>query len=343
MAVLSDSDRTKPIVLMSETWHPGVVGIAASRLTEAYMVPTVMICVDDESGKGSCRSYGDFNLFEALTACAEHLESFGGHAFAAGLNIKPQNIEAFSAALSEYYTLNLPKSHPAIEPELVIENPKSLNMEGVLSLDALEPCGCGNERPLMCMLDATLENLTPIGNGKHLRMSIVKSDIRFDCVFFSHSLDTIDVREGMMVDICFIPQINDFNSRRNVQLLINDIRPSETLYKCRSILEYEEICIEDIRIFRPAREELANAWRNIKQLGGRIELSYNELAKRKLSFMEPVKFCLCMKIFKELKLLNFDTYNGRICCNICDNGIKTELDNSRLFRLLWDTGVRTTF
>jgi len=344
LTILSDDEKNKPIVLMSESWHPGVVGIAASRLTEEFKVPTIMICVDDESGKGSCRSYGDFNLFEALSACSEHLESFGGHAFAAGLNIKPQNIEAFRVALADYYHLNPPTWHPAIEPEIVIENPETLSMEGVLSLEAIEPCGCDNERPLMCMCDVTLENLTSIGNGKHLRMTVVKNKTRFDCVYFSHSFDSVDVRDGMTVDICFTPQINDFHAHRNVQLLINDIRPSETLTRCRSILEYEEIPVEELRIFRPEREELANVWRTIKQVGGRIELSYNELAeKRKISFMEPVKFCLCMKIFKELELIDFKTRNGRICCITCDNGAKTELNNSRLFRLLWDTGVRAAF
>lgn len=344
LAVLTSDDKDRPIVLESETWHPGVVGIAASRLTEEFKVPTIMICIGSENGKGSCRSYGDFNLFEALSACSEYLESFGGHAFAAGLNIKTEKIEAFRNALSEYYRRNPPTEHPAIEPELLIKNPSVLSIEGVKSLDELEPCGCENERPLMCICDAVLESITPVGNGRHLRMRIMKRGIHFDCVFFSHSLDSLNVKEGMTVDICFTPQINDFHSHRSVQLLISDIRPSETLRKCRGILERGEICIDELRIFRPKRDELARVWRTIKQLGGHIELSYDELARNcKLSFMEPVKFCLCIKIFNELKLLKLSTQDGRICGFACDNGAKTDLDRSPLFRLLWDSNVRAAF
>lgn len=333
---------TMPIVLMSDSWHPGVVGIAASKLTEEFGVPTVIICIENESGKGSCRSYGNFNLFEALSACSEYLESFGGHAFAAGLNIKPEKIEAFREALLEYYRLNPPaESSPAVEPEICINNPEVLSIEGVESLDELEPCGSDNERPLMCICDALLENIVPVGNGKHLRMRIQKDGVRFDCVFFSHSVDSIDVREGMTVDICFIPQINDFYSHRSVQLLVNDIRPSETLRQCLKILKREEICVEDYRIFRPERADLAKAWHRIKQVGGRMELRYEELAeRRKLCCMEPVKFCLCIRILNELNLLEIRIYNGRICCFTCDNGLKTELTNSRLFRLLWESNVR---
>ena len=75
-----------PLVLASETWHKGIVGIIASRLSEQFSVPSVMICLDGDDGKGSCRSYGNFDLFAALSACSAHLESFGGHALAAGLS-----------------------------------------------------------------------------------------------------------------------------------------------------------------------------------------------------------------------------------------------------------------
>ncbi|NCC69601.1 MAG: single-stranded-DNA-specific exonuclease RecJ, partial [Clostridia bacterium] len=301
---LEATEPKSPIVLESESWHPGVVGIAASRLTEEYRLPTIMICVDDENGKGSCRSYGDFNLFEALSACSEYLESFGGHAFAAGLNIKPENIGAFRNALAEYYTANPPTERPAVEPEILICDPAVLSMEGVESLNELEPCGSGNERPLMCICNAVLESLTPIGNGKHLRMRISKKGVLFDCVFFSHSIDNIGISKGAAVDVCFTPQINDFHSRRSVQLLVNDIRPSETLEKCRGIMEQEKYFDDELRIFRPERNELACLWRKIKHLGGRLELNYDMVSEDyELNFMEPIKLCLSIRILCELKLL----------------------------------------
>ncbi len=340
MAFLTANEPTSPIVLESCSWHPGVVGIAASRLTEEYRLPTIMICVDDENGKGSCRSFGDFNLFEALSACSEHLESFGGHAFAAGLNIKPENIAAFREALAKYYISNPPTLHTAIEPELLICDPAILNMEGVVSLIELEPCGSGNEHPLMCICNAVLESVTPIGNGKHLRMRISQKGVFFDCVFFSHTAESLGAAEGENIDICFTPQINDYNSRRSVQLLITDLRKSETLGKCRYIIEKDEYSLDEIRIFRPERDELASFWRKIKALGGRLELSYDKFSEDfDSSFMEPIKLCLCIRILSELKLLETSIRNGRVCCSACEAKEKTELDKSPLFRLLWESGL----
>lgn len=336
LRALSEGDTAKPIVLESASWHPGVVGIAASRLAEEFGVPAIMICTDGENAKGSCRSCGDFNLIAALSACSEHLESFGGHAFAAGLNIKPEKIEAFKAALWAYYSRNLPVCRPVIEPELLINDPAVLSLEGVRSLDELEPCGSRNVRPLMCFCDAYIESVQPIGNGKHLRLKVSKNGVGFDCVYFSHTPESLDVCTGAAADLCFIPQINDFNARSSVQLLLYGLRPSETPDMCRGILECEDFSVEDVRAFRPEREDLARAWRHLKRPGG-LELGYDELSRSNgPDFMAPQKFCLCIKILSELKLLNLSTREGRFSCLTCDNGAKTELEKSRLFRLLWE-------
>ncbi len=336
MAALSNTEQKSPIVLESGSWHPGVVGIAASRLTEEYKLPTIMICVDDENGKGSCRSYSDFNLFDALSACSEHLVSFGGHAFAAGLNIKPENIDSFRKALAEYYVSNPPTEHLKLETEVLICDPATLSMEGVEALLELEPCGSGNEQALLCIFGAVLESVLPIGNGKHLRLRISKKGVPFDCVFFSRTAETLGASEGESVDICFTPQVNDFHQHKNVQLLVADIRKSEIPEKCRCIIEQQDLHIDEFRLLRPGRDELVYLWRGIKRLGGRLELLFDEcLQGSELDSMEPMKLCLGIRILSELSLLDVSIINGRVMCCARDNGEKTELDKSPLFRLLW--------
>lgn len=336
MAALSETEPKAPIVLESGSWHPGVVGIAASRLTEEYKLPTIMICVDDENGKGSCRSYSDFNLFDALSACSEHLVSFGGHAFAAGLSIKPENIDSFRKALAEYYSSNPPTEHTELEPEVLICNPSTLSMESVEALTELEPCGSGNEQAMLCIVGAVLESLSPIGNGKHLRLRISKMGVPFDCVFFSRTAETLGVTEGETVDICFTPQINDFHQHKSVQFLITDIHKSEMPEKCRGIIENADLHIDELRLFRPERDELVSLWRSIKKLGGRFELSLSECLKGNvLDSMEPMKLCLGIRILSELHLLEVSMTNGKLLCCACDNGEKTELAKSPLFRSLW--------
>ncbi len=214
-----------PIVLAAEGWHPGVIGIAASRLTDAFSLPAVMICLDGDRGKGSCRSVGGFNLYSALTACSDCLEGFGGHAMAAGLTIRADRIDELRRRLGEYYRSHPAAYVPALEADLLVNDPALLSMECVESLDTLEPCGNGNPRPLLYLDGALLENVASIGSGKHLRLRVSKFGQAFECVFFSQTAEELGARPGQTVDLIFAPQINEFRARRSVQLVVSDLRP----------------------------------------------------------------------------------------------------------------------
>ncbi|HBD86562.1 MAG TPA: single-stranded-DNA-specific exonuclease RecJ, partial [Clostridiales bacterium] len=100
--MLRQSPPSAPIILVSESWHQGVAGIAASKLADEFMLPAVMICMDGETGKGSCRSFGGFNLFAALEACSSLLEGFGGHELAAGFTIRREKIAPFRDKMNSY-------------------------------------------------------------------------------------------------------------------------------------------------------------------------------------------------------------------------------------------------
>ena len=214
-----------PIVLSGSDWHPGVIGIVASRLTDAYSLPAIRICLDGDKGKGSCRSVGGFNLYEALDACQDCLEGFGGHAMAAGLTIRADMVDTFRERLAEYYRTHPSDYVPALEADLLVNDPALLDMACVESLDSLEPCGSGNPRPLLYMENATLDAVTPIGQGKHLRLRLLHLGESYDCVFFSQTLPALGASVGQQVDIIFSAQINEFRSRRSVQLVISDLRP----------------------------------------------------------------------------------------------------------------------
>ena len=333
MSELESTRPDAPIVIKSSAWHPGVVGIAASRLAEAYGVPTIVICMDGGMGKGSCRSYGSFNLFDALSACSEHLESFGGHAFAAGLNIREENIDAFQKALAAYYKAKPPYQPPLLEPELLLDSFEMLTIDGVLSLDKLEPCGSGNPRPLMCVCDARLEQLTPIGGGKHLRLRIGKGGICLDCVFFAHSAQEVDVSEGELIDLCFAPHINDFRSQRSVQLLAAELRPSRHQENCRSILS-GGATLESMRVHRPKREQLARTWHTLMGMGGSFAFSLADIAEHR-GELSPETLCLCLRIFAELGLVSLSSDKNRVNATVRADAEKTALDNSPLFCSLW--------
>ena len=138
-SLLKGDESDGPVVLASEGWHQGVIGIAASRLVDSRSAPAVMISLDGDRGKGSCRSCGDFDIFAALTACSDLLTSFGGHAEAAGLTIERRNIDAFRKALKRFYAEHPPVVVRALSPDVLVEDPAWLDLEGTASLARLEP------------------------------------------------------------------------------------------------------------------------------------------------------------------------------------------------------------
>ena len=327
--ILGSEVLLSPIVLGAEGWHPGVVGIAASRLAAEYKLPAVIISFDGDNGKGSCRSYGDFKIFEALSACSEYLDSFGGHAFAAGLNIQRKNLDAFRSALAGYYHAYAPSEQPLLEPELLLSELDSLTMEDIESLEVLEPCGEANPRPVICVCGVVLESVTPIGKGKHLKIRITKNGHKLDCVYFAHTVESLGVSEGGIADICFVPQINEFRSLRKIQLLVSDIRPSELFDHCRGILDGSYVPDADNYL---DRDMLADIWRGLIKRGVSFVIEPTVLFDSEDFGTDPLTTCLCIKIFEELDLLGLKINESSLSIMLKENASKTQLENSSLFR-----------
>ena len=218
------------LVLAREGWHQGVVGIVASRLSEKYSCPTFMICLQDGKGKGSCRSFGGFNLFAALEQCRDLLEGFGGHELAAGFTISEENIDAFRARMNRYVrsASGGERAVSCLDVDAPISCPGEVTLAEVEQLDQLEPYGAGNPRPVFALLGATVDVLQPVGQGKHLKLRLSKGTCRFDAIFFSMTEETCGVAAGMRVDAAFYLQANTFRGNTTLQLQLIDIRPSLT-------------------------------------------------------------------------------------------------------------------
>lgn len=177
------------LVLASDTWHQGVVGIVASRLSEKYACPSFMIHLSGTVGKGSCRSWGGFNLFAALERCSDLLLDFGGHELAAGFTIDAANIPAFRQRMNqlvrEYQGGGAPEV--CLEIDAALTCPSRVTLTEVEALGMLEPYGAGNARPLFCLMGATLERLQSVGQNRHLKLRLSKGSSQFDGIFFSVS------------------------------------------------------------------------------------------------------------------------------------------------------------
>ena len=320
-----------PIVLAREGWHQGVIGIAASRLTEAFGVPAIMICLDGEKGKGSCRSCGGFNLYDALSACSEYLDGFGGHTLAAGLTIQRENIDAFRTALGEYYRAHPADGVPTLEIDLCVDSPELLRMSCVEDLSQIEPCGAGNPRPQLCMLGARITDLVPIGCGRHLRLQLEKFGQSFECVFFNHTAEGLGIRVGDCVDAAFYPQINEFRGRRSVQLLLNNLRPHD----CSTVNEILSGNIgSELADFLPTRDNFAMLWRAMTARGGRITGTVSRFFDNLCPFLREETLAICLKVLEELGLTSL-SLEGDVLTVTCGNG-KVDLESSAVLQKLGD-------
>lgn len=221
-------EHRSALVLSSEQWHQGVVGIVASRLSEKYACPSFMIHLKDGQGKGSCRSYGGFNLYAALEHCSDLLDGFGGHELAAGFTIQEENIPALRTRMNRYVR-SVTHGQVAVctlDIDADISVPGELTLNELEQLEQLEPYGAGNPRPVFALLGAMVDNLQSVGQGKHLKLRLSKGLSRFDGIFFSATMEDCGINVGDRVDVAFHLQANTFRGNTTLQMQLIDLRPS---------------------------------------------------------------------------------------------------------------------
>ena len=275
IAYLPDSERSA-LVLSSDVWHQGVVGIVASRLSEKYSCPSFMIHLQNGVGKGSCRSYGGFNLFAALESCSDLLVDFGGHELAAGFNIREEDIPAFRRRMNhcvcDYCNGETPVS--SLEVDVTIRDPSCITLEEMEQLDRLEPYGAGNNRPVFALMGAKVESLQNVGQNRHLKLRLSKGPYHFDAIFFSATAGECGAAAGMRVDAAFHLQVNEFRGISSVQLQLVDLRPAVLpSVRERECLELVErltaggtVTVREAARLLPDREQFAALWRAIERM-----------------------------------------------------------------------------
>jgi single-stranded-DNA-specific exonuclease len=211
-------------VAASPDWHEGVIGIVASRLVERYARPVVLIAIGDEGAKGSGRSVPAYDLHAGLSACAPHLEKFGGHRAAAGLSIDPHRIEAFAAALADHAggVLADDDLRRALHVDAIVA-PSELSLELADELARLEPCGLGNPGVTLLAPAASLAAVETMSDGKHLRMAVELGGFRCRAVGFGLGRRAAQLRAPGRHDVAFRLQRNEWNGTVTPQMVIRDV------------------------------------------------------------------------------------------------------------------------
>ncbi|MBN2289374.1 MAG: single-stranded-DNA-specific exonuclease RecJ [Candidatus Glassbacteria bacterium] len=225
-----DLDSRCTVVLSSEDWHPGVLGIVASRIVEEYYRPTVLISFDEEGeGKGSARSISNFHLFEALKQCAHCLDVFGGHKYAAGLQLRREDYEEFVEAFERAASSMLEPED--LVPEISVDLEISLSQADktlLESMDQFRPYGPGNPKPVLVANDLSVVGYPKVVGNNHLKMRVRKDGYQLDTIGFglADKLKEINTTREK-ISMAFVLEENEWNNMRNLQARIKDIKVSE--------------------------------------------------------------------------------------------------------------------
>jgi single-stranded-DNA-specific exonuclease len=220
VAELGEPGEASAFVLAGEDWHPGVIGIVASRIVERHHRPTILIAVDGSLGTGSGRSIPGFDLLAALHAAAEHLERYGGHRAAAGLTVRRELLDGFRAAVERHAAAVLtPEMLQPLERVDAIVSGSELGLPLAEELESLEPCGIGNPQSRLLVPGARFDDVRAMGDGRHARFSVSSGGSRARAVAFGCD-GRLGAPSGQPVDATFRLQRNVWNGAVEAQLVL---------------------------------------------------------------------------------------------------------------------------
>ncbi len=223
----AEKEIDKPcIILGSENWHHGVIGIVSSKITEKYYKPSILLCIEGEDAKGSGRSVSGFDLHEAIVDCSKYLKHFGGHSMAVGLSLNSKDIDKFKEEFENYAK---EKITDKIVPELDIDSiitEKDINVDAIKELDLLEPFGEANSRPVIIYKNLKILSIRTLSDGKHLKLTVKGDNSVVDVIGFNLGNYADLYQIGDKIDIVGNLEINSFNNTEKVQVNLKDLRKS---------------------------------------------------------------------------------------------------------------------
>lgn len=331
------------IVLADESWHQGVVGIVASRIAEEYACPTFLICLDGEHGKASSRSHGGFNLFASLSALSPLLESYGGHELAAGFTISRANIPEFRrqicALAAQYYTDDVPRT--VLDVDCAV-SPELLTLHNVDSLQMLEPCGNGCPKPVLMMKNLTIDRISMVGGGRHMRLRLCSGHTYPNAIYFSANPQTVSIQPGDLVDVAFTPQVNEFRGTRTVQMNVIDIRPSCSAECLPDAAPYRDmqrgnLTSGEAAALLPDRKMLALVWRYL-DAANPVQESPMCLCRKIVRWSgQPLnlgQMLTCLDIFRDVGLLTVQRQHKYVSIRLTPGEGKADLSRSQTMQRL---------
>lgn len=327
--------KDRVVVVDGENWHHGVIGIVASRVTERCGKPCMIISRGETEAKGSGRSIEGFSLFEAICACGDLLIKFGGHPMAAGITLKPENIEAFRKRINQYAAEHFPQMPTQTVTLDCKLNPAALSVSMAQSLTQLEPFGNGNPQPVFGLFNMELSNVTPVGGGGHLRLTLEKNGAVITAMRFNTKPEELPYHIGDKIDLAVQLEAREFRGQPSLTVIVRDMKFAafNTEKNIASLASFEKwqrgevLSAEDKNKLYPDRACLAAIYRALRTVNGK-ETDQVRFVSQFGKDMTLGLFKTALLVFEERGLVHSEIADDTFTATLIETSGKTDITRS---------------
>ncbi len=327
--------KDRVVVVDGENWHHGVIGIVASRVTERCGKPCMIISRGETEAKGSGRSIEGFSLFEAICACGDLLIKFGGHPMAAGITLKPENIEAFRKRINQYAAEHFPQMPTQTVTLDCKLNPAALSVSMAQSLTQLEPFGNGNPQPVFGLFNMELSNVTPVGGGGHLRLTLEKNGAVITAMRFNTKPEELPYHIGDKIDLAVQLEAREFRGQPSLTVIVRDMKFAafNTEKNIASLASFEKwqrgevLSVEDKNRLYPDRACLAAIYRALRTVNGK-ETDQVRFVSQFGKDMTLGLFKTALLVFEERGLVHSEIADDTFTATLIETSGKTDITRS---------------
>ena len=327
--------KDRVVVVDGENWHHGVIGIVASRVTERCGKPCMIISRGETEAKGSGRSIEGFSLFEAICTCGDLLIKFGGHPMAAGITLKPENIEAFRKRINRYAAEHFPQMPTQTVTLDCKLNPAALSVSMAQSLTQLEPFGNGNPQPVFGLFNMELSNVTPVGGGGHLRLTLEKNGAVITAMRFNTKPEELPYHIGDKIDLAVQLEAREFRGQPSLTVIVRDMKFAafNTEKNIASLASFEKwqrgevLSAEDKNRLYPDRACLAAIYRALRTVNGK-ETDQVRFVSQFGKDMTLGLFKTALLVFEERGLVHSEIADDTFTAALIETSGKTDITRS---------------
>lgn len=327
--------KDRVVVVDGENWHHGVIGIVASRVTERCGKPCMIISRGETEAKGSGRSIEGFSLFEAICACGDLLIKFGGHPMAAGITLKPENIEAFRKRINQYAAEHFPQMPTQTVTLDCKLNPAALSVSMAQSLTQLEPFGNGNPQPVFGLFNMELSNVTPVGGEGHLRLTLEKNGAVITAMRFNTKPEELPYHIGDKIDLAVQLEAREFRGQPSLTVIVRDMKFAafNTEKNIASLASFEKwqrgevLSAEDKNRLYPDRACLAAIYRALRTVNGK-ETDQVRFVSQFGKDMTLGLFKTALLVFEERGLVHSEIADDTFTATLIETSGKTDITRS---------------